>query len=134
MIEHEQNLDMTPGEPPFEIRLNQNDTDFRLVLHLFSSLGALTLESGTTAEIRGRDADGLPCSENAAIDLVTKTVTVESNAFLTRTAGAGTYEICLTHDGKALHSANFHIVVESSGGTESYDGVLAALLLNRYGR
>lgn len=112
MIEHEYDLDMTPGEAPVEIHLNRNDTDFRLVLHLFSGLGTLTLESGTTAEIRGRDAAGAEYSENASVDIEAKTVSVSGSAELTACAGAGTYEICLMHGGKELYSANFHIIIE----------------------
>lgn len=112
MITHTYDLDMTPGEAPVEIHLNKNDADFSLVFRLFSSLGTLTLESGTSAQIRGRKPGGGTYTANASISINAKTVTVSGNSGMTNEAGAGMYEICLTHGGKELYSANFHIIVE----------------------
>ena len=112
MITHNFDLDMTPGETPVEIHLNRNDSDFTLVFALFSSVGSLAIESGTTAQIRGRKPSGGAIEGNASIDIQAKTVTVEGNDDITSEAGTGLYEICLTHAGKELYSANFHIVVE----------------------
>lgn len=112
MITHNFDLDMTPGETPVEIQLNKNDADFSIVFALFSSLGTLTIESGTTAQIRGRKPGGGSYTANASIDIEAKTVTVTGDSAMTAEAGAGLYEICLTHGGKELYSANFHIVVE----------------------
>lgn len=112
MITHNFDLDMTPGETPVEIHLNRNDSDFTLVFALFSSVGALAIESGTTAQIRGRKPGGGTYTANASINIGTKTVTVTGDSAMTSEAGTGLFEICLTHGGKELYSANFHIVVE----------------------
>lgn len=112
MITHTYDLDMTPGDDPVEIHLNKNDADFSLRFLLFSSLGELNIESGTSAQIRGTKPGGGKYTASASITISSKTVTVSGNKNMTDEVGTGVFEICLTHGGKELYSANFHIVVE----------------------
>ena len=112
MITHELVLCMTPtpGEKPQEINLNQNDGDFRLQATLFSDLGEFTVESGTTASLRGTKPDGTAYTKAASLS--GKTVTVQGDNVLTAVPGIGVFEICLTHIGKELYSENFHARIE----------------------
>lgn len=114
MITHTFDLDMTPGDEPLRIHLNKNDADFSLKFLLFSSLGELNIESGTTAQIQGTKPGGGKYSASASITVSSKTVTVTGAKTMTDEVGTGIFEICLKHGGKELYSANFHIVVEQT--------------------
>lgn len=114
MITHTYDLDMTPGDEPLRIHLNKNDADFSLKFLLFSSIGTLNIESGTTAQIHGTKPGKGTYSATASIAISSKTVTVSGDKNMTDEVGTGVYEICLKHGGKELYSANFHIVVEQT--------------------
>ena len=60
MITKTYQLDMHSGGVPVVVHLSQYDSDFSLVFNLYSSSGTFTVESGTTAAIRGtkKDANG----------------------------------------------------------------------------
>lgn len=100
----------TPGEKAQEISLNQNDGDFRLQATLFSDLGEFTIESGTTAVLRGTKPNGAAYTKSASLS--GNVVTVIGDSDMTAVAGTGVFEICLTHSGKELYSENFHAHIE----------------------
>lgn len=112
MITHTYDLDMTPGDEPLCIHLNKNDADFSLRFLLYSSTGALNIESGTTAQIQGTKPGGGKYTASASITISSKTVTVSGNKNMTDQVGTGIFEICLKHGGKELHSSNFQLAVE----------------------
>lgn len=53
MITYEFDLDMVPGGRRTEVWLNQYDEDFELKINLIVRQGTFTVETGTTAAIRG---------------------------------------------------------------------------------
>ena len=110
MITHEYYLDMTPGSDPLKIHVNQQDANFRLLLTLFSDIGTLVIEDGTTARIRGKTPGGNDYDE--AVVLSNGIVTVDGNESMCDDSGIGIYEICLTKNNKELYSSNFYIIVE----------------------
>ena len=110
MITYSYDLDMTPGGAPLRINLNQNDGDFTLRLKLFSDVGQLNIESGTSAVIRGTTPGGK--GYNAYASISSGVVSVTGNKAMADAQGVGVYEICLTKDGKELYSSNFYIEVE----------------------
>ena len=110
MITQTYDLDMTPGGEPLRIHLNQRDANFTLRLRLFSDIGELNIQSGTTAYIRGTTPGGARYTASASIS--SGVVTVTGNVNMTDAAGVGVYEICLTKSNKELYSSNFYIIVE----------------------
>ncbi len=110
MITYEYDLDMTPGEEPLTIHLNQNDANFVLRFNLFSEVGELVIESGTSVALWGTKPGGGSFQTSGSIS--GKTVNVNGSSQLTNVCGLGDFELRLAHGGKTLHSANFHISVE----------------------
>lgn len=111
-IVYTNNLDMHSGGVPLIVHLGQYDSDFSLVFNLYSSVGALTIESGTTAEIRGTKSDGFGYSADATIDIVNKKVTVAGSNQMTAAARQNIFELVLLKNNKVLSSANFILDVE----------------------
>ena len=105
-------LDMVPGGVRTTVRLNQGDEDFTLVFSLYASSGTFTMESGTTAMIRGTKPDGNGYSVDATVDTTAKTVTVEGELQMTAAAGKGNFELTLYHSGKKISTANFTLWTE----------------------
>lgn len=105
-------IDMRPGAVPLVIHLGQYDSDFSLVFELYSSAGNFTVESGTTAMIRGTKTDGNAYDADATIDVSAKTVTVAGSEQMTAAKGRNVYELVLTKSGKVLSTANFILDVE----------------------
>ena len=105
-------IDMRPGAVPLVIHLGQYDSDFSLVFELYSSAGNFTVESGTTAMIRGTKTDGHAYDADATIDVSAKTVTVAGSEQMTAAKGRNVYELVLTKSGKVLSTANFILDVE----------------------
>lgn len=101
---------MTPGGESLWIHLNQGDADFTLRFQLFSDIGQLNIESGTTATIRGTTPGGK--GYNAYASISAGVVSVTGNKAMADAQGVGIYEICLTKNGKELYSSNFFIEVE----------------------
>ncbi len=112
MITHKIDLDMTPGGDSPRICLNKNDADFTLQFSLYSSIGNLNIESGTSAKIQGTKPGGGKYNGSASLSASSKLVTVYGNKNMTDEVGTGVFEICLTHDGKELYSENFLVSVE----------------------
>lgn len=111
MIQHSRNINMYPGvRAPERIHLSQYDSDFTLVFSLYSSAGSFSVESGTTAMVRGTKGDGNGYSASASLSGTT--VTVQGNNQMTAVAGPNTYELVLTRSGKVLSTANFILDVE----------------------
>ena len=118
MITHETNLDMVPGGNSGDtgskvtLYVNQDDEDFILKFKLLARTGTLTLEENTTASIQGTKSDNTTFTGDATLDVESQTVTVQGSKDMTNVDGKGQFELCLTHAGKKLHSANFTIQVE----------------------
>ena len=112
MITHARKIDMYPASVPVVVHLSQYDDDFTLEFIMFSSVGEFTVETGTTAKIRGTKKDGKGYSANAAINTTQKKVTVTGNQQMTAIAGRNVYELVLTRNNKVLSTANFILDVE----------------------
>ena len=113
MITHEIRLSMTPENrkrPPV-INVSQDDENFQIVAALYSNTGELTIESGTTAVLRGTKPGGAAYTKSGTLN--ENNVTIMGDSELTDAAGTGVFEICLTHDGKELYSENFHVEIET---------------------
>lgn len=107
-----QPLNMSPGGIPPVIHVSQYDSDFTIVFTLFSTVGDFTIESGTTAMVRGTKSSGTGYSADAAINISAKTVTVTGNQQMTAAAGQNVFEITLYKGNKELNSANFILQCE----------------------
>ena len=105
-------IDMRPGAVPLVIHLGQYDSDFSLVFELYSSAGNFTVESGTTAMIRGTKTDGNAYDADATINISAKTVTVAGSEQMTAAKGRNVYELVLKKGTKVLSTANFILDVE----------------------
>jgi hypothetical protein len=110
MIAHGGKLDMQPDGDPLVIKLNQYDKNYNIIISLLSNKGRFEIETGTTAKMVGTRPDGSPFETNASLSGTV--VMIRENEALTEIPGFGTYEICLTHNGKELYSKNFTVVVE----------------------
>ena len=114
MITINKNIDIVSGGIQPIIHLNQYDSDFSIVFTLYASTGTFTLESGTTAEIRGTKRDGNGYSANCTIDITNKKVTVTGNVQMTACAGRNVYELTLIKNSKELNTINFILDVEQA--------------------
>ncbi|MBR2654734.1 MAG: hypothetical protein IKD59_09320 [Lachnospiraceae bacterium] len=112
MITIPKKLDMSPHGIPQVINVSQYDSDFSIQFKLYASVGTLTIESGTTAEIRGTKGSGTGYSASATLNTSNGTVTVAGSEQMTAVAGRNTFEIVLKKSGKVLGSANFVLLVE----------------------
>ena len=108
-----QKLCMSPtGRMPV-IHVGQYDSDFSIVFSLYSvGNAAWTMESGTTAKIRGTKTDGTGYSADCTVDVTNKKVTVTGDQQMTAAAGNCIYEIVLYKGTKELSSVNFILKVE----------------------
>lgn len=109
-ITYQNRLNVIPGDYPPVINLNQYDSDFTLEFTIYSSIGNLVLESGTTAAIRGTKMDGNGYSAAATINGYVVSVTGDEQ--MTAIAGDNVFELVLTRNGKNISTANFIIHVE----------------------
>ena len=109
-ITYQNRLNVVPGDYPLVINLNQYDSDFTLEFTIYSSIGNLVLESGTTAAIRGTKKDGHGYSAEATIDGYVVSVTGDEQ--MTAIAGDNVFELVLTRNGKDISTSNFIIHVE----------------------
>ena len=134
-IVHTYDLDIVPGGVGVVVPLSQYDSDFQLVFNLFASTGTFTIESGTTATIRGTKLDGTGFSQDVSLNYQEKKVTVSgSNEILqqmTAVAGDQTFELTLWKSGKQLNTANFTLRVERAAldkDTPNSESVLRELV------
>ena len=107
-----QPLNMSPGGIPPVIHVSQYDSDFTIVFTLFSTVGDFTIESGTTAMVRGTKSSGTGYSADATINISAKTVTVTGNQQMTAAAGQNIFEITLLKGNKEISSKNFILLCE----------------------
>ena len=115
MIIYTYPLDMVPGgAQKTVVRLNQYDEDFTLVFDLYASNGEFTLQSGTTAKIRGTKPDGNGYSVDCTVNIENGTVTVTGDVQITAASGKGFFELTLYKNGKELNTANFVVWVEAA--------------------
>lgn len=107
-------LNMSPSGRSPVIRIGQYDSDFSIVFSLYYAGNATwTMESGTTAKIRGTKTDGTGYSANCTqVDITNKKVTVAGDQQMTAVAGDCVYEIVLYKGTKELSSVNFVLKVE----------------------
>ena len=103
---------MSPGGIPPVIHVSQYDSDFTIVFTLFSTVGDFSIESGTTAMVRGTKSSGTGYSADAAINISAKTVTVTGNQQMTAAAGQNVFEITLYKNNKEISSKNFILLCE----------------------
>ena len=103
---------MTPGGIPVRCKLGQYDDDWTIVFTLYSAYGTFSIESGTTAKIRGTKRDGLGYSANATINISAGTVTVAGDKQITAVAGDNLFELVLLKGTKELSTANIIFSVE----------------------
>ncbi len=109
-------IDMSPGGHAPAVYVNQGDTDFTLLIHLYNSRGRFTVESGTSAKLRGRKADRTAYERSGSLS--GQNVTIAGGTDMTSAAGTGIFEVCLTHGGHELYSQNFQIHVEKKAEGE----------------
>ena len=129
-ITYTHDLDMSPGVIPATVHVNQYDDDFSIVFTLYSTKGTFTVESGTTAEIRGTKLDGNGYSADCTINISAKTVTVAGHKQMTAVAGRNVFELVLKKSNKEISTANFILCVERAAmdaGTIQSDSVLKEL-------
>ena len=112
MVTQEFELSITPIGDPAVIHLNRDDADFQLVFTIGSRSGQFTMENATTAQICGTKPDGTKYMASASVSAAAGTVTVNGDKNMTNVPGIGTFEICLTHSRKALHTQNFKVCIE----------------------
>lgn len=92
------------------VNVSQNDANFVLRIGLVAEDADFVIESGTSARIQGKKADGTPYTASASLN--GKYAVVNGDRNMTNVAGTGVFEIRLTHGGKELYSSNFNLVVE----------------------
>ena len=112
MITKTYDLDIVPGRLSPTVRLSQYDERFRVQMRLYAREGDFTIESGTTAQIRGRKPNGE--SYTAPVSLSGNIATINGDGNFTDSAGTGVFELCLTHNRKELYTANFTVEIEPS--------------------
>ena len=112
MITYNYKVNMTPGGIAPRCKLNQYDDDWTIVFSLYSDIGEFTIQSGTTAKIRGTKKDVLGYSANATIDISNQKVTVTGDKQITAVAGENTFELVLYKGEKELSTANIIFYVE----------------------
>ena len=117
MIIHELDVDMVPGGHRQTLNLNQGDSDFGILIHLYNSGGAFTIEGGTTARLCGKRPDGGRIEKVAT--LTGKDVVAAGGTDITSVCGKGVLEVRLTHGGKDLYSQNIPMLIEKTAGGTS---------------
>lgn len=110
MITYEFDLDMVPGGRRTEVNLNQYDEDFELKINLVARQGTFSVQSGTTAAIRGTKPDGNGFSADCTLEGTVVTVTGDQQ--MTAVAGKAVFELTLYRSGKELNTANFTVHIE----------------------
>lgn len=110
MITYKLNLSMDPGGISPVIHVGQYDDDYTLVFKPFSAAGVFSIESGSTAEIRGTKLDGNGYSADAEIE--DGLITVAGDKQMTAVAGMNVFEIVIKSGDKVLSSTNFCLAVE----------------------
>lgn len=110
----EADIDMTPGGAYPTLHMNQGDSDFGIRLHLYSSEGTFTIDSGTTARVHGMKP-GKTAFDSSAL-ITGMDVVLAGTAALTDEAGVGVFEVQLAKGGAMLHSQNFLIKFERRAG------------------
>lgn len=103
---------MVPNDArhPVSVNVSQYDANFVLRVGLVADDADFVIESGTSAKVRGKKADGTSYTANASLS--GKYAVINGDRNMTNVAGTGVFEICLTHGGKELYSSNFYLVVE----------------------
>lgn len=110
MIIHELDVDMCAGGHVPLLRLNQGDTDFGILIHLYNSSGIFEIGSGATAKLVGTKPDGSAYEQAATLSGTN--VIVAGTSALTDASGKGELEVCLTRAGKNVFSQNIPLRVE----------------------
>ena len=119
MIIHEHRVDMIPNGQRTIVWVNQYDEDFTIQMELFAREGEFTVDTGTTAAIRGTKPDGNGYSADCTLTMVEKdndstvpVVTITGDQQMTAAAGEGEFEITLYKNGEELSTANFTLNIE----------------------
>ena len=110
MITYTFDLDVIPGSVPVVVPLKQYCDDTLLVFNVYSRLGNLELESGTTVAIRGTKPDGNGISVD--VSLSGNTVSVPVAKQMVAAAGKALYELVFVKNGKEFITASFVMFVQ----------------------
>lgn len=114
MVTITRNLDVSPGAVPACVHIKQYASDFSLKFVLYSSDGVFTMESGTTAIMRGtkKDGNGFQLGGSRSGSTITFSSTHEKMQQMTAAAGKNLFEIVLLHGGKELPCGTFILDVQ----------------------
>lgn len=108
---------MAPGGHAQVLHLNQGDSDFGIVFHLYCSSGIFNTSGVSEARVFGRKPDGTAYEMVATLS--GSDVILAGDASLTDAWGKGELEIRLKRQGKSLFSQNIPLYIEkeADGGT-----------------
>lgn len=110
MITHTFDLDVVPGSIPVIVPLKQYSDDSVIIFNVFSRLGTLELEAGTTVAIRGTKPDGNGISIDASLSGNKVTVNVDKQ--MVAVAGKALYELTFLYNGKEFITTSFILYVQ----------------------
>lgn len=121
-------INMTPGEPGFEIWFSQNDVGVTRELQLKNKGGGYyEVPAGATVKIAGTKPSGLGFNEEIEYD--GHTITVEATSEMTDEAGNIACEITITKSGMRQGSANGRMCIERNPHPEgTTDGTIETLI------
>lgn len=110
MVTYRNDLSVTPGGKTLRIYLSQNDANFSLIFDLYSTVGVLNIQSGSTVKLQGRHRNEKAFEVNGSISGTT--VTVSGAKAITECPGEAVAELVITHSDKKLATANFILMIE----------------------
>lgn len=111
MITFTYDLDVVPGIVPLVVPLKQYEDDVKIIFNVFSRVGTLNLQEGTTVSIRGTKPDGNGISIDASLSGSIVTANVDKQ--MTAVAGKALYELVFTNSsGDDFITASFVVFVQ----------------------
>ena len=110
MITYKYDLDIVTGSVPVIVPLKQYSDDCEIIFNIYSRLGTLVLEEGTTVAIKGTKPDGNGISIDAALSGNQVTVNVDKQ--MVAVAGKSFYELVFSLNDKELITTSFILYVQ----------------------
>ena len=110
MITYKYDLDIVTGSIPVVVPLKQYSDDCVIVFNVYSRLGTLVLEEGTTVAIKGTKPDGNGISIDAVLSGNQVTVSVDKQ--MVAVAGKALYELVFSRNEKELITTSFVLYVQ----------------------
>ena len=110
MITYKYDLDIVTGSIPVVVPLKQYSDDCVIVFNVYSRLGTLVLEEGTTVAIKGTKPDGNGISIDAVLNGNQVTVSVDKQ--MVAVAGKALYELVFSRNEKELITTSFVLYVQ----------------------